>query len=195
MPRQPDPELEDRVLNAAHALWKRGGEKALTMRAVARAAGTNTPAVYRRFKDREDLVRGLLRRIAARLRQDFEAGGTIEEIAEAYVESALRLPHEYELFYTHARALNAPRGTGRLKPIRDSRPNFAFVENQLAGRFGGAPQDHTQLALAMWSTLHGATMLLLSKAIPAGHEDALRAACRSAVKVLLAGAAKFPEHK
>jgi AcrR family transcriptional regulator len=195
MPRQPDPDLEDRILNAAHTLWKRGGEKALTMRAVARAAGTNTPAVYRRFKDREDLVRGLLRRIAARIRQDFEAGETIEEMAEAYVESALRLPHEYELFYTHARALNAPRGAGRVKPIRDSRPNFAFVESLLAGRLGGAPEDHTQLALAMWSTLHGATMLLISKAIPPGHEEELRSAGRSAVRALLDGAAKFPERR
>jgi AcrR family transcriptional regulator len=195
MPRQPDPDLEDRVLNAAHTLWKRGGEKSLTMRAVARAAGTNTPAVYRRFKDREDLVRVLLRRIAARIRRDFEAGETIEDMAEAYVDSALRLPHEYELFYTHARALNSPRGPGRLKPIRESRPNFAFVESLLAGRVGGAPEDHTQLALAMWAILHGTTMLLLSKAIPPGHEEELRSACRSAVKALLEGAAKFPEQK
>ena len=41
MPRQPDPNLENRLLNAAQVLWKRGGEKSLTMRAVARAAGTN----------------------------------------------------------------------------------------------------------------------------------------------------------
>src|ERR1700690_1881199 len=104
MPRQPDPDLEERILSAAHVLWKRGGEKALTMRAGARAARRNTPAVYRRFKDREDLVRGLLRHIAARIRRDFEAGESIEEMAEAYVESALRAPHDYELFYTHARA-------------------------------------------------------------------------------------------
>lgn len=193
MPRQPDPDLEERILNAAHVLWKRGGEKALTMRAVARAARTNTPAVYRRFKDREDLVRGLLRHIAARIRRDFEAGETIEAMAEAYVESALRVPHDYELFYSHARALNPPRGTGALKPIRDSRPNFALVEQLLARRLGGAPDDHSQLALAVWATLHGATMLLLSKAIPPGHEEEMRSACRSAVKALLDGAAKFPE--
>jgi AcrR family transcriptional regulator len=195
MPRQPDPELEERILKAAHVLWKRGGERSLTMRAVARAAGTNTPAVYRRFKNREDLVRGLLLHIAARIRRDFEAGETIEEMAEAYVESALRLPHEYELFYTHARALNPAKGAGRPKPIRESRPNFAFVEQLLARKLGGTADDHTQLALAMWSALHGATMLLLTKAIPAGHEEEMRSACRSAVKALIDGAAKFPEAK
>jgi AcrR family transcriptional regulator len=193
MPRQPDPELEERILKAAHVLWKRGGEKSLTMRAVARAAGTNTPAVYRRFKGREDLLRGLLLRISARIREDFEAGETLEGMAEAYVESALRQPHDYELFYSHVRALSPRKRSGRLRPIRESRPNFAFVEGLLAERLGGSPQDHTQLALAAWATLHGTTMLLLWKSIPEGHEKALRSACRSAVKALIEAAARFSE--
>ena len=71
MPRQPDPDLEERILKSAQVLWKKGGEEALTMRAVARAAKTNTPAVYRRFKDREDLLRGLLRRIGQQIGKIF----------------------------------------------------------------------------------------------------------------------------
>lgn len=188
MPRHPDPDLEERILKAAHVLWKRGGEKSLTMRAVARGAGTNTPAVYRRFKDRRDLVRGLLLRIAARIREDFEAGQSLEEMAEAYVDSALRLPHEYELFYAHARELSPPKGSGRPRPIRESRPNFAFVEQLLVKRLGGSPEDHTQLALGVWAALHGTTMLLLSKSIPEGHEEELRSACRTTIKTLIDGA-------
>jgi AcrR family transcriptional regulator len=191
MPRQPDPDLEERILHAAHVLWTRGGEKSLTMRAVARAAGTNTPAVYRRFKDRQDLLRGLLRHIAARIRKHFEAGESVEEMAEAYVEHALRLPHEYELFYSNVRELSPRKGTGRPRPIRESRPNFALVEQRLAKQLGGSPEDHTSLALAVWATLHGTTMLLLAKAIPEGHEEELRCACRTAVKALLDGAERF----
>ena len=144
MPRHPDPDLEDRILRAADALWRRGGEKALTMRAVARAAGTNTPAVYRRFKDREDLIRGLLLRIAARIRQYFEQGETLEEVAEAYVDFALKLPNEYELFYRHSRVMSPRKGRGGPRPIRESRPNFAFTEQLLAKTFGGTPEQHTQ---------------------------------------------------
>lgn len=193
MPRQPDPDLEDRILKAAHILWKRGGDKALTMRSVAQAARTNTPAVYRRFKDRQDLVRALLRRTATRVREDFENAATIEGMAEAYVDSALRQPLEYELFYRYVRELSPPRGSGPLRPIRDSRPNFGLLENLLAERVGGAPEDHTRLALAIWATLHGTTTLLLSKSVPEGHEAELRAACRTAVNALIAGAAQFPE--
>jgi AcrR family transcriptional regulator len=195
MPRHPDPDLEERILKAAHALWRRGGDKALTMRVVARAAGTNTPAVYRRFKDRQDLVRGLLRRTATKIREHFMAGQTIEGMAEAYVDYALKLPHEYELFYNNARLLSPPKGAGRPRPIRESRPNFALTEQVLAARLGGKPEDHTQLALAIWATLHGTATLLLSKSIPEGHEEALRTACRTAVKALVDGAAGFSGSK
>ena len=59
MPRHPDPDLEQRILGAASRLWARGGEKALTMRAVAKAAGTTTPTVYERYRDRDDILRAL----------------------------------------------------------------------------------------------------------------------------------------
>lgn len=187
MPRHPDPDLEDRILHAADVLWRRGGEKSLTMRAVARAAKTNTPAVYRRFKDRKDLVKALLLRIATRIREHFQQGETLEDMAEAYVEFAIKMPHEYELFYSHARELSPPKGPGKARPIRESRPNFALLEQLLAKRLGGTPEDHTQLALEVWATLHGTTMLILQKSIPDGHEQELREACRAAVRVLLQG--------
>ena len=189
MPRHPDPELEDRILNAAQKLWKKGGDKALTMRTVACAARTNTPAVYRRFKDRDDILRALLRRIAERIRKDFELAATIEGMAEAYVDSALREPHEYELFYSHARWLSPPKLATR--SIRESRPNFGFLEQQLARRLGGDPQQYTQLALALWTTLHGTCMLVLCGAVPKAHERELRQACRTAIQALLEKASLF----
>lgn len=189
MPRHPDPELEERILNAAQKLWKKGGEKALTMRTVARAARTNTPAVYRRFKDRDDILLALLRRIADRIRKDFEVGETLEGMAEKYVDSALREPHEYQLFYSHARWLTPPKLSGR--PIRENRANFAFLEQQLARRFGGRPEDYTQLGLALWATLHGTCMLLVGKGIPDAHAQELRQACRTAVQAMLEKASLF----
>jgi AcrR family transcriptional regulator len=188
MPRHPDPDLEERVLKAADGLWKRGGEHALTMRAVARAAGTNTPAVYRRFKNREDLIRGLLSRIVGRLRQQFEQGETLEQMAEAYVEYALKMPNEYELFSTYGSLMSPRKSRGAPRPIRESRPNFAFAEQRLAKTFGGTPDDHTQTALALWGLLHGTCMLLLSNSIPEGHEEALREACRAGVRAVLKAA-------
>jgi AcrR family transcriptional regulator len=185
MPRQPDPNLENRILNAAQALWRRAGEKSLTMRAVARAAGTNTPAVYRRFKNRRDLLRGLLLRTVARLRRQFEACENAEAMAEAYIEDALQRPHEYELFYTYGHELLPRKGSEGARPIRESRPNFAFVELQLAKQLGASPEDHTRLALALWALLHGTAGLMLSQTVPQEHQTELRAACRTAVRSLI----------
>jgi len=191
MPRQPDPELEQRVLNAAHALLRRGGEQALTMRAVARAAGSNTPAVYRRFKDRRDLIQGMLQRTVERLGEIFDSADSLEEMAEMYVEMALREPEEFELFYKHGNEFLTRRHRGKPQTIREIRPNFGRLEGQLAKRLGGEVDDHTRLALAIWAILHGTTSLLLSKSIPQGHEPQLRQACRDAIQALLAGSANF----
>lgn len=185
MPRHPDPDLEERILHAADVLWRRGAEKSLTMRAVARAARTSTPAVYRRFKGRRDLVKALLLRIAHRMRKDFEECETIQDMTERYVEYAIRMPNEYLLSYSHAGELSPLKAAGPARPIRDSRPNFALLEHLLAKRSGGRPEDHTQQALEIWAVLHGTTMLILQKSIPEGHEEHLREACRAAVRVLL----------
>ena len=190
MPRHPDPDLEGRILKAADTLWRRGGDRALTMRAVAQAAGTNTPAVYRRFKNREDLVKALLLRIAARIREQFKDGESMERKAEAYVDYAVKTPNEYKLFYTHAGLLSPRQGRGEPRPIRESRDNFALAEQIMARNLGGVPEDYTQNVLALWAMLHGTAMLLVSKTIPEGHEEAMREACRAGVRLVLASAAR-----
>jgi AcrR family transcriptional regulator len=188
MPRQPDPDLEQRILKAAHALWKRGGEKALTMRAVAERAGSNTPAVYRRFRNRQDLLRALLRRLQVEIGEVFRRCRSIEEMAEAYVEWALGHKHEFELFAAHVYQLSSRKGSGYARPIRESRPNVGLLEERLAERLGGSPPDHTRLALALWAAAHGTVTLLLARAIPDGHEAELRAAFRDTVKGLIGAA-------
>jgi AcrR family transcriptional regulator len=185
MPRQPDPDLEERILRAADALWRRGGEKGLTMRAVARAAGTNTPAVYRRFKNREDLLKALLLRVVATVRQNLEAAQTIDGMAEGYMNYALQNPNEYQLFFSHIGVLDSKKRSAGPPPIRESRPNFGLVERRMAQQLGGEPEDYTDLALQFWCLLHGAAMLLLTRAIPRGHEEGLKTACRAAVKSLV----------
>ncbi len=49
MSRKPDADLESRILDAAYKLWSKRGEKALTMRGVAKAAGTTLPRCIRGF--------------------------------------------------------------------------------------------------------------------------------------------------
>jgi AcrR family transcriptional regulator len=183
MPRHPDPDLEGRILAAASKLWSKGGEEALTMRAVAKAAGTNTPALYRRFKDRDDILRALVQRMQAEITALAEASRTPEEICERYVDYGLSHPHEYELFYQHEYELLRASRTGRALN-RESRPALDAVRRKLAEKLGGLPEDHTRLALALWMLAHGAAMLLIGKSLR-DFEPGVRGVLTAAVGALL----------
>lgn len=188
MPRRPEPGVEERILSAASKLWKKGGENALTMRAVAKAAGTNTPAVYRRFPSRQAILQGLLRRVQREVADAVRPSHSPEEACERYLDFALSHPHEYELFYDHAYQLPRPAQIGRRAALREHRPTMALMEAKLAERLGGSPEDHTRLSLALWAITHGTAMILISKSIPAEHASELRSVLSSAVKAMIRNA-------
>jgi len=188
MARQPDPDLEKRILGAARQLWKRGAAKALTMRAVARAAKTNTPAVYRRFPHRDDILRALLRQTRQDMYQRFAGCASAEEACAQYVEFALSHPHEYELYYRHEYDLffsSRPVRESLGQTIKEARPSAELVRTMLAAQFGGSPDDYTHLQLSLWAMVHGTAMLLIAKTIHPEHAEEMRAACRTSVETLL----------
>jgi AcrR family transcriptional regulator len=192
VPRHPDPELENRILNAAQRLWRKGAEEALTMRAVAEAAGTNTPALYRRFRNREHILQALLRRVQKDVSEIMLPCRSPEEACQKYLEYALAHPHEYQLFYEYAHQL--PALNKRDAPhLRESRPTMALMEDKLAMRLGGLPSDHTRLSLALWTVSHGTAMVLISRAIPAQLGDELRSAFVAAVETLIRNASELKQ--
>jgi len=189
MPRQPDPDVEGRILDVAHKLWKHGGDKALTMRAVARAARTNTPAVYRRFKDKKDIQRALLLRIRQDVIAEMEKAKTAAEACERYLDFALNHPYEYELFYRHDHELLHKRGHDGVHDKLVNRPGVDAMRSILAEGLGGAPEDHARLALALWMVGHGAAMLMIAKMIA----PAAREVFRDTVQMLLREASNMAE--
>jgi len=188
MPRQADPDLEKRVLDAAQRLWRGGGNKTLSMRALASAARTNTPAIYRRFKDRKDIVRALLLRVRTKQVEAIQAAGSLEEAIELYIDFALRNPWEYELYYLQEHEQLRP-AVSRSPEIG---PGFVWVQKQVAERIGGSPDEHAALVLSLWALAHGTVMLLISKVVPPARAADLRAGCRAAVEALMSGAERKP---
>jgi AcrR family transcriptional regulator len=183
MPRQPDPDLEGRILAAARKLWTKGGEKALTMRAVAKAAGTNTPALYRRFKDRKDILRAMVQDTRLEITAMLETSRTPEEAVARYLDYGLAHQHEYELFYQHEYELFHASRAGRA-PSRETRPGVDAMKRKLTEKLGGAPDDHTRVALALWMLAHGAVMLMIGKTLH-DFEPGVRSVFTAAVKALL----------
>jgi AcrR family transcriptional regulator len=199
MARLPDPDLEDRILNAASRLWKKGADRSLTMRAVARAARTNTPAVYRRFRHREDILRALLQRTRQEIFQYLDAASSVEEAGERYLDYALDHPHEYELYYMHEYELlfsAEPAGGETLNQIfKQKRPAVELMKRKLAIQLGGSPDDYTRLTLALWALLHGTAMLLIARTIQPEHADEMRSVCRTSLETFLRGDFPSPVSK
>jgi AcrR family transcriptional regulator len=186
VPRPPNPDLEEQILKAARKLWKKGGERALTMRAVAKEAGTNTPAVYRRFRDREDILRALLQRIRQEFATALRAAQSPEEACERYLDYGLSHAHEYELFYQHeyelfysAHSIRAGAKNVMGRPTRDT------MRQKLAEKFGGKPEDYVRLTTALWMLSHGVAMLMIGKAILPEDVKESRAIFRASVAALL----------
>jgi AcrR family transcriptional regulator len=152
LPRHPDPELEQRILNAASKLWARGGAKALTMRAVAKAAGTTTPTVYERYHDRNDILRALRRQTRLELFGELSQTRTLAQACERYLAFALGHPHSYEMLFD---------SVAQPPSLHEPWPSFNFLRHRLAQRLGGGPRDHTRLMLALWSLMHGTAMLII----------------------------------
>src|ERR1700740_1813641 len=105
MPPHADQLLQERILKTAHKLWRTRGEAGLTRRAVAREAGTSTPTVYKRFRNKEALRRALAERIRLQLNEYLFAASFLEGVCRGYLVFAEEHPHEYRLLWDSWRDL------------------------------------------------------------------------------------------
>jgi AcrR family transcriptional regulator len=176
LPRQPDPQLEQRILDAASRLRSRGGEKALTMRAVAKAARTTTPTVYERYRDRDDILRALRLQTRIELFAALRDSRSLGKACECYLEFALQHRHAYEVLFdqfAHPPSLHEPW------------PSFNLLRNHLTDRLGGNPREHTRLMLSLWSLMHGTAMLLIRGDVVDPLRTQMFHACLDAVEVIV----------
>lgn len=181
MPRQPNPELEQQILAAASRLWTRGGEKALTMRAVAKAAGTTTPTVYERYRDRGEILRALRLKTRTELFAALCRAQDLREIVENYLKYALENSYSYEVLFD---------GVGRPPSLHEPWPSFNLMRDRLAEQVGGSTHEQNRIMLAIWCLLHGTAMLI----IRGSFEGALRTqaihSCLDTVETMLRVAAR-----
>ncbi|PFG42796.1 TetR family transcriptional regulator [Isoptericola jiangsuensis] len=182
-PRLHDDALRTRLLDLASEAVSRDGERGLTVRAVAAAAGTSPSAVYTLFGSREDLLAAVstegFRRFAAHLaavaRTD-DPAADLRALGEAYRRSALADPHYYRVLFD--------RGVrpGRSAPPAVEQPTFVVLRDAVsrllaAGAPDGAPTPRPSdadaaetVAVALWGLVHGLVTLELAGQLP-GTED------------------------
>jgi AcrR family transcriptional regulator len=144
------------------------------MRSIAAIAQTNTPAVYRRFRNRDAILRALVESYQRELFEAVEPCRSLEEVAECVLNFALRHPREYELMMS-----------GLLAKITKSRPNLEFVVAKSAKWLGGSPEDQRVLVLTVWSLMHGTIMLTISGTLPEHDVSKAHATFKNTVRVLV----------
>ncbi|HKN74975.1 MAG TPA: helix-turn-helix domain-containing protein [Candidatus Acidoferrum sp.] len=176
MPRKADQQLESRIVDAAYQLWSKGGEHAVTMRAVALAAKTTTPTLYERFQDKHDLIVFMRVRARERMFAALQPARSSVEVCRLGLEFAIANGNEY-LLLTSDWAERFAR--------RERLPSYEYVQERLAGDLGGVPTDHAKLALALVAAVHGTAILLLGERVDAAIEKEFKHACLEACEVLI----------
>ncbi len=155
MPPIADKQLEARILKAAQRLWQARGEKGLTLRAVARAAGTTTPTLYRRFRNKEALRLALAYRFREELTAELLSSPAIEQSYRNYLAWVEAHPREYDLLRLYwGHFFSTPR------------PGRVWMLGQLASRFGGEAEHYAAVYDGLFLLCHGASMLLTAAPDP-----------------------------
>lgn len=181
MPRQADPQLEKRILDAASRLWSRGGEKALTMRGIAKAAGTTTPTLYERYRDRDDILRALRIQTRVELFSVLTRTRSLSQSCQRYLEYAIEHPHAYEVLFD---------GFAQPPSLHEPWPSFNLMRQRLAQRLGGDARKHTRLMLSLWSLMHGTAMLMVRGGVTGPLRTQMSHACLDALQAIVAEAAR-----
>jgi len=184
MPRKRDAGTQGRILDAAFQLFTRRGERALTMRALARAAGTTTPTVYERFRDKKDLLRFLRAHALDNFLRAIEPAETAAGTCRQFLAFASAHPNEYRLLVADW-AVRLGR--------RERKPSFELIKDRLASELGGKPSQHTRLALALGELLHGTVMMILAEGVRERIDRELRHACMAACESLIEHASAKPQ--
>jgi len=179
MPRKADKRLEGRIVDAAYQLWSRGGEHALTMRAVAKAARTTTPTLYERFSDKHALLVFLRDRARERMFLALQPAKTTAEACRAGLRFTLEHGNEYLLLTS-----DWAERLGRKEPM----PSYELLKTKLAGDLGGTPGEHAELALALVALVHGTAILLLGEGVQEQISKEFERACQAACEGLIENA-------
>ena len=120
------------------------------MRGVANAAGTTTPTVYERYRNRSDILRAVRLQTRADLFATLSRTRSLKQTCECYLEYAMEHPHAYEMLFD---------GFAQPPSLHEHWPSFNLLRLRLTDRLGGTPLQHTRLMLSLWSLLHGTAML------------------------------------
>jgi AcrR family transcriptional regulator len=161
-------DLQPALLQAALCTIQKQGVEAVTLRGVGKDVGVSRTALYRHFADKSALLRAVARegfrmlRLALVERWEREGKGTagFESMGMAYVQFAVNNPSHYRVMFGASILGDAAdpelteEGAAAFKVLVD-----ALVEQQAQNLV--RRDEPLQLALFIWSMVHGIAMLAI----------------------------------
>jgi AcrR family transcriptional regulator len=182
------------ILQVARELVLAHGASGLTMRRLGDALGVSAPAVYRHYRDKQDLLEGLvdegnaiLAEYLAEASAEPHPPARLERIASRYARFAVEQPAFYGILF-----LSADRPKMDVLPGERTSRNFdVLVDCVRAGVEGGwlRPADPVLLAISLWAQWHGLVAMFRAGRFGPGAEGFLAMFDRSTKLVLGAMAA------
>jgi AcrR family transcriptional regulator len=165
--------LRSEILDAAVAVIGRTGDAdAMSIRALADEVGVTAPSIYRHFADKAAILRAVVARSFTQFEDHLVAAAagsrtpftTLRRRSEAYLQFADQQPGQYRLLFSAASLGPRQLGLGD-QPHPGAGSYQALVGSVQACVEAGARPDgpSPQVALQLWSTLHGFADLRIGK--------------------------------
>ena len=176
MPRKPDPALEQKIVAAAARLLDRGGEEAITLRAVAKEAGTTTPTIYERFHDRDELIGEVVVLATEEIMAALQPKPSLEGMFEEYLRYCR----------AHPMRLNLTVGTfGKRYVAGEPMPAFDLLRFRITTQIGAKGRECEDLALAIASLAFGTAQGVIAAGKRTRHAAEFQRASLHALRRLL----------
>lgn len=165
-------QLHDMALSASETIVSKQGVDALSTRKVAAEIGYSVGTLYQVFTNLDDLIFQLNNRTLARLQtqmlqqQRFDAMNRLKRYGHCYLQFAAHQPPLWQLLFEHKAAYPEQRPEQLLNNIDAL---FSLVKQALSELKPSEQQDKITLAAnALWSAIHGITVLMLQHKLEAG---------------------------
>jgi len=185
-------DAKQRILRCALEELQRSGVEKFSLRAVGTAAGITPMAVYRHYRDREELLAaageaafGVWKARAGAIRAAHPLDW-LRQVGRAYAEFALDEPEFFDACFVLRTSVE------RLYPadfLAGKSPVIALVVKRIEdaqARGELAPGDALEAGMALWAQVHGLVMLHRSGRFAMKRKEYL-ALCARSVELVLAG--------
>ncbi|AFL76047.1 TetR/AcrR family transcriptional regulator [Thiocystis violascens] len=174
-------ELAALALEAAVAMLEEEGPTTLTTRAVAGRIGYTVGSLYFLFRNRDDLILRINERTLDELRAGIEMAvadcreprKAILGMGRAYLTFATAHPVRWRLIFEHVLPADAEVPAGLLAKIEDFFTRVAGYLSALAPERD--PLAVRRSAQALWSGVHGITVLAITDKLVLGGDTAAEA--------------------